>query len=53
MSTGLHARRATGITVAQREESFSRNESVTKWSREGRAAYEAHREDLPFDFFLL
>ena len=52
MSTGLHARWATGLTVAEREESFAQAESVARWSREGGAAYEAGREALPFVFFL-
>ena len=51
MGTGLHVRRATGLTVAEREESFTRTESVARWSREGRAAYEAERGALMFDFF--
>ena len=51
MSTGLHAARATGLTVAEREESFTRTESEARWSREGRAAYVAEREALLFDFF--
>ena len=46
MSTGLHARRATGLTVAEREESFTQTESVARWSREGRAAYEAERSSV-------
>jgi len=46
VSTGLHARRATGLTVEEREGSFTRTESVARWSREGRAAYEAEREAL-------
>ena len=50
MSTGLHARRVTGLTVSGTEESFIRNESVARWSREGRAAYKAEREALLFDF---
>ena len=53
MSTGLHARLATGLTVAESEESFTRTESVAKWSREGRAAHEAEKEALLFDFFPL
>ena len=52
VNTGLHVRRATGLAVAEREESFTRNESVARWSREGRAACEAEREALVFDFFL-
>ena len=53
MSTGLHARRATGLTVAEREEIFTRTESVARWWREGRAAYERLREALLFDFLFL
>ena len=52
VSTGLHVRRATGLTVAEREESFTRTESVARWSREGRAVHEAEREALLFVFFL-
>ena len=52
MSTGLHAGRATGPTVAERGESFTRAESGSRWSREGRATYEAEGEALQFDFFL-
>ena len=39
-----HARRATRLTVVESEESYSPTESVTRLSREGRAAYEAERE---------
>ena len=53
VSTGLHGGRATGLTVTEREEIFTRTESVARWSREGRATYEAEREALLFDFFLL
>ena len=53
MSTGLHARRATGLTVAEREESFTRTESVARWWREGQVAYEAEREAPLFVFFCL
>ena len=53
MSTGPHARRATGLPAAEREESFTRTESAAKWSREGRAAYEAVRKILRFDFFFM
>ena len=53
MSTGLHARRATGLTVAKWEESFTRTESVVRWSRDGRAAYEAKRDALLFVLFVL
>ena len=41
VSTELQAMRSTGLTVAEREESFTRTESVAKWSREGWAAYKA------------
>ena len=51
MSTGLNARQATGLTVAESKENFTRIESVARWSREGRAAYEAEREALLYDFF--
>ena len=40
VSIGLHTRRATGLTGAEREESFTRTESVARWAREGRAAYD-------------
>ena len=53
MSTGLHARRATGLTVAEREEIFTRTESVARWWREGRAAYERLREALLSYFLFL
>ena len=53
MSTVLNARRVTGLTVAESEESFPRAESVATWSREGRATYEAEREALLFDFFVI
>ena len=52
VSTGLHARRVTGLTVADTEESFTRTETVARWSREGRAAYEAVRGALLFDLFF-
>ena len=52
MSTGLNARRATGLTVAQSKEGFTRTESVASWSREGRAAYEAESEALLFLFLF-
>ena len=52
MSTGFHAWRATGLTVAEREESFTRTESVVRWSRDGRAAYEAKKDALLFVFVL-
>ena len=32
---------------------LTRTESVARWSREGRVAYEAEREALQFDFLLL
>ena len=51
MITGLYARRATGLTVAEREDNFTRTESVARWSREGRATYEAKRKALLFVFF--
>ena len=50
MSTGLHARRATGLPGAEREESFTQTESVAKGSPEGRAAYEADRRSPVFFF---
>ena len=62
MSTGLHARQATGLTVAEREDSFTRIESVARPSREGRAAYETERSSVVlflffssflFDWFLV
>ena len=37
--------------MAKSKESFTRTESVARWSREGRAAYEAEREALLFDLF--
>ena len=52
MSTGLNAGRATGLTVIEREESFTRTESEARWSREGRAAYETEREALLSEFVL-
>ena len=54
VSTGLHAGRATELTVAAREESLTRTESVARWSREGREACEAEREApiFVFSFFL-
>ena len=52
VSTGLYARRVTGLTVAESDVSFTRTESVARWPREGRAAYEAEREDLLFFFFF-
>ena len=48
----IHARRATGLTVTEREEILTRTESVARWSREGRAAYEAEREALLFDLII-
>ena len=50
VSAIVHVRRATGLTVAKRKESFIRTELVARWSREGRAAYEAEREALMFEF---
>ena len=39
--------------MAGSEESFTRTESAARWSREGRAAYEAEREALLLlDFFF-
>ena len=53
MSTGLHARRATGLTWAEREESLAWTESVERWPRE-QAAYKAERSSaLQFLFFDL
>ena len=43
MSTGLHARRATGLTGAEREENFTRTQSVARFSGEGGAAYKAEK----------
>ena len=37
--------------MAEREESFTRTESVARSSRDGRAAYEAERDALLFVFF--
>ena len=51
MSTGLHAKLATGLTVAESEERFTRTESVARLSRQGWAAYEAEREALLLIFF--
>ena len=52
MSTGLHVRRATELTGAEREEIFTRTESVARWSRERRAAYEAERRSaVRFAYF--
>ena len=52
VSTGLHGRWATGLTEAEREENFTRTESVATLSREGRAAYEAEISSaLRFCFF--
>ena len=54
MSPGLHARRATGLTVAEREETFNWTESLVRGSRGGRAAFEAERALLfCFVFSLL
>ena len=52
VSTGLNARRATGLTVAESKESFTRTKSEARWSREGRTAYEAERKALLFVFFF-
>ena len=52
MDTGLHARRATGPIVAESDKSITRTESVVRWLREGRAAYEAEREALLCDYFI-
>ena len=52
MSARLHARRATGPTGAEREESFTWAESVSRWSPEGRAAYEAERSPAVRFYFL-
>ena len=41
---GAHCRREGGNLYP--------DESVARWSKEGRAAYEAEREVLLFDFFL-
>ena len=49
----LHARRVTGLTVAESEEIFTRTESVARWSRERRAAYEAEKKTPLFGLFLL
>ena len=53
MSTGLHAGRATGLTVEESGENFTRTKSVARWSRGGRAAYEAEREAMLYVFFVL
>ena len=54
MSTGLHSKRETGLTVAEREEIFTRTDSVVRWSRDGRAAYEAERSSaVRFFSFLI
>ena len=53
MTTGLHARRVTGLTVAEREKTFTRTESVVRWSRDGLVADEAERDALVFVFFIL
>ena len=50
MSTVLNARWATRLAVAERKEQFTLAESVSRWSREGRAAYEAKKEALLYDF---
>ena len=52
VSTGFNAWRATGLTtVPESDESFTRTESVARWSRDWRASYEAERIALPSDFF--
>ena len=49
-------RRAPGFTRGgrrgSREESYTRPDSVAKWSREGRAAYEADREARLLDYLF-
>ena len=37
--------------MAESKEIFTQTESVARWSREGRVAYEADREALPYHFF--
>ena len=44
VSTGLHVRRATGITVTERDGSFTGTESAVRWSRDRRGAYGAERK---------
>ena len=39
--------------MAEREKRFTRTESVVRWSRDVRAAYEAEREALLFAFYFL
>ena len=46
MSAELNARMATGLTVAESKENFTRTKSEARWSREVRAAYEAESEAL-------
>ena len=53
MSSGLDVKRATGLTVAESKESFTRTESVTRGSPERQAAYEAEREALLFVFLFI
>ena len=38
--------------MAESKENFTRTESVARWSRKGRAVYEAEREALLYDFFI-
>ena len=53
MSTGLHARRATELTGFHASEgSFTRTESVTRWSGKERAAHEAERRSVVRYLFL-
>ena len=40
------------LSLAESDESFTQIESVGRWSRVGRAAYEAEREALLFDFYI-
>ena len=49
--TRLNARQATGLTVADSEENFTRTESMARWSREGRVAYEAGGENYCCCYF--
>ena len=39
--------------MAEREESYTRTESVAKWSREARAAYEVERSSVVCVCFFL
>ena len=53
VSTGLHARRATGLPGAERGDLFFiRTASVARWSREGQAACKAERSSAVFLFFF-